>query len=206
MVLQNLRFVFVDLEESVINALRNEVKKYVHTHSHIISSISFENGPIEEITKRYNRYIMVSPANSFGSMGGGIDYYINTFVFPNIQKEVQNVIRKRNNHFTESVLFDGFDTLGMPYVPVGDGFIIPVSFTKNHLAVIPTMEYPRIVKNTKNAYIAMKALMHCLKTYGTRKHAIETVLIPGFCCLTGEMDVNVMAEQMIGAFMEEIMN
>lgn len=190
-------YIFFDMDKNIINALLNEANKYSTQYPHIFKNCLFLNDDICNITKQYTNYILVSPANSFGSMGGGIDYYINRFIFKDIQKEVMNVIKQSKNKFPENQYFDRMNVKDKPYLPVGESFIIKAD-TKNYLAVVPTMEYPKVVKDTQNAYVAMCSLMKTLKYH---KHS-KYVLIPGFCSGVGEMKSEIMAEQMIKALIE----
>jgi len=74
-----MKIVFFDFDDEVINALQKENEKYNNEKYDII----FENKSLLEIKEKYmtdiNSVILVSPANSFGSMRGGIEYYINMY-------------------------------------------------------------------------------------------------------------------------------
>jgi O-acetyl-ADP-ribose deacetylase (regulator of RNase III) len=188
-----MKIVFFDFDKSVVNALLQESNKY---NNAIFKNVEFIHNDLTELVANYNNYILVSPANSFGSMGGGIDYYINYRVFKGIQKNVQTEINKRDNQFPESIIFDNMDTKDKSFLPVGECFIIPAD-SKNYLAVTPTMEYPRNVENTNNAYIAMSALLKQVDNVDAKY-----LLVPGFCSGIGSMKPQDMAEQMIKALVE----
>src|SRR5450755_4652758 len=85
---------------------------------------------------------VVSPANSFGFMDGGIDAAYRNFFGLSIQRRVQMLIEQR--HAGE--------------MPVGHAFIVPTGHHKIfRLIVAPTMKTPSNIQETDNAYRATKA-------------------------------------------------
>jgi O-acetyl-ADP-ribose deacetylase (regulator of RNase III) len=84
---------------------------------------------------------LVSPANSFGFMNGGIDQiYMN--MYPNIQNIVQNKIKQIGLQ----------TTLGRYYLPIGSS--VTVNANNNmQLIVSPTMFFPGNIKNTMNVFL-----------------------------------------------------
>lgn len=69
-----------------------------------------------------------------------------------------------------------------------------------YLVSVPTMRVPTeyLIKESVNAYLAMKALMLEFKTNSD----INTINIPAFCKGVGEMPVEIVARQMAWAFSE----
>ncbi len=124
---------------------------------------------------------LVSPANSFGIMDGGIDGKIRDFFGTEIEKNVQRQIRE---------LYYG-------ELPVGNAILTStgIHFIR-YLITAPTMRVPAVVKSTLNAYLAMRAVMVLLK----KTPEIQSVSIPGLCALTGAMPYNVVARQMRVAY------
>lgn len=188
-----MKIVFFDFDKRVVNALLQESNKY---NNDIFKNVEFVHDDLTKLVENYNNYILVSPANSFGFMDGGIDYFINYRVFKDIQKDVQTEINKRDNKFAESINFNNMDTKDKPFLPVGECFIIPAD-SENYLAVVPTMEYPKMVGDTNNAYIAMSALLKQVDNVDAKY-----LLVPGFCSGVGDMKPQDMAEQMIKALVE----
>lgn len=96
---------------------------------------------------------IVSPANSFGYMNGGIDN-IYKEIFPNIQQTVQNTI---NNIGLMS-------DLNKNYLPVGSAITVK---TNNHkcpnLICAPTMYLPGNIKNTCNIIYCFLAIIYLAK-------------------------------------------
>ena len=139
-----------------------------------------------------NSVILVSPANSFGSMRGGIDYYINKYVFPNVEKLVQNEIGKMNYIYNKNCFFDKKQWKNKKYLPVGKSLMI--KYNNHYLAVVPTMEYPKDINNTNNVELAMKSLLEMIKDYN-----VDYLLIPGLGSGIGGLEYDIMAKQMLEA-------
>src|SRR4051794_242696 len=94
---------------------------------------------------------VVSPANSFGFMDGGIDALYMRFFGPEIQMRVRWAIYKR--HHGELVVGNAeiVDT-GHPGIPF--------------LIAAPTMRVPMILRESVNPYLAARAALLLVK-YGT---------------------------------------
>lgn len=97
---------------------------------------------------------MVSPANSFGIMDGGIDLAIRDTVGFAMQRRVQQVIVER--HHGE--------------LPVGCAEIVETGHDKwPYLVVAPTMRVPENVAQSLNAYLAFRAaVLACVRHGGIR--------------------------------------
>jgi O-acetyl-ADP-ribose deacetylase (regulator of RNase III) len=119
---------------------------------------------------------LVSPANSFGFMDGGIDaVYLLRFGFA-FQDRVRAVIE--NEHAGE--------------LPVGSAVIVPTDDKHfPNLVVAPTMRVPGDVSGTVNAYLATRAALAISVRAGLR-----SVLCPGLATAIGETDPTIAARQM----------
>jgi O-acetyl-ADP-ribose deacetylase (regulator of RNase III) len=134
-------------------------------------------------------YYFVSPANSLGSMNGGIDKaYMG--MFNNIQSKVKKSIKDLIPEF------NNVTKLGRPYLPIGSAMKIPVE-DGDFLISSPTMLMPQPVQNTQNAYWATKAILKVWPKDGT-------LFIPLMCCGYGRMSSEEAAKQMKKAVDEEI--
>jgi O-acetyl-ADP-ribose deacetylase (regulator of RNase III) len=103
---------------------------------------------------------IVSPANSFGFMDGGLDYALSERFGWDLQKMVQEEIQKLRIH--ELLVGEGMAFVtNDPDVP--------------YLIVAPTMRAPMRITASINAYLAMKAIL----AVAIGRVAIETVAIPG---------------------------
>lgn len=117
----------------------------------------------------------VSPANSLCFMDGGIDYALSRIIFPNIEREVKEIVK----HLGITSI------VGKPYLPIGSSIIVE----KGHasLIVAPTMLLPQNVSNTNNVYYATMAILYNLLV--NKKESIEDIdiLFTSLCCGYGKM-------------------
>ena len=129
---------------------------------------------------------IVSPANSFGDMGGGIDHHIDNFYEGKAQKEAQRMIQGE---------FMGEMPMGMARI---------ISMKQTHfpfLIVAPTMRIPCNFSQSLNAYLAMRAiLVSILKHNQVNSQVIGSVAISGLCTGVGRMPYQMAAEQMQAAY------
>ncbi len=125
----------------------------------------------------------VSPANSFGSMGGGIDA-VYRGMWPGIERTVMEAIAALPTKTDLVVSFDGLPPMkDKPYLPIGQAMITPVSGDA-YLITAPTMVQPMAVHETQNAYLAMRAVLDILVAHGG---GIHTLVVPGLCTEVGCM-------------------
>ena len=140
------------------------------------------NGRFEEV-QEFD--CMVSAANSFGLMDGGIDLAISNFFGPELQTRVQTHILERYNGEQ----------------PVGTSFITETNHPKHpFVAHTPTMRVPMSINGTDNVYLAMKAMLQAVKGFNTSKAQIKSVLCPGLGTATGSVPEEVAAQQMALAY------
>jgi O-acetyl-ADP-ribose deacetylase (regulator of RNase III) len=132
---------------------------------------------------------VVSPANSFGFMDGGLDGYITNKLGLQVQQKLQDQIARKY----EGELLVGQATLVETKSP-----LVP------YLISAPTMRVPmRLPKDTINPYLAMKAMLFC--TLG-HLDKINTITIPGLGTGVGMVDFEVCARQMRVAYENVIEN
>lgn len=125
---------------------------------------------------------VISPANSFGFMDGGIDLVYSQFFGLQLQYRLQDIIRDQ---------FDGELPVGMAVIFETFDERIP------YLVSAPTMRVPQSVASTANAYLAFKAALNTISRHNrseTRK--IESVACPGLATAIGEMPASACARQM----------
>ena len=129
---------------------------------------------------------LVSPANSFGYMDGGIDLAYRTFFGLIIQTKLQRIINEK---------FGGL-------LPVGKAVAISTGHKRiTRLIATPTMVTPGWIRGTQNVYFAMKAALECALD---AKPEIQRLGMPGMGTGVGAMDPFESAEQMCKAFIEVI--
>lgn len=132
-----------------------------------------------------NADAVVSPANSFGFMDGGIDLFYRNFFGTALENSVREHI---NNNFYGELI-------------VGQATIVPIGHEiYRYLIVAPTMRVPENVANTVNAYLAFRAALLAVKHFNNGEQKIKSLLCPGLCTTTGRMDANVCARQMRAAY------
>ncbi len=129
---------------------------------------------------------MVSPANSFGDMGGGIDKAIDDFFHGEAQRRIMAAIAEQ---------YCG-------ELPVGAAMVVPMSSRRfPFLIVAPTMRIPRNIAGSINAYLSMRAvLVALLRHNNAHAQPIRTIAICGLGTGVGGMHPNEAAEQMRAAF------
>ena len=129
---------------------------------------------------------IISPANSFGYMDGGIDLvYLHRFGWE-LQTRLQTHLK--TDHEGE--------------LPVGQATIVE-TFDSDipYLVSAPTIRVPMNVANTVNAYLAFRAAIRAIKQHNREQPgSIRTVLCPGLCTAIGRMPAELAARQMAAAF------
>lgn len=129
---------------------------------------------------------VVSPANSFGDMGGGVDKRIDDFYKGAAQEAIVQRI--------------GEEFLGE--LPVGMATIVPMSNNRlPYVIAAPTMRTPEDVSKTVHAYLAMRAVLVAVHQYNAQQGApIRMIALPGLCTGVGRMPHSVAAYQMRAAY------
>jgi O-acetyl-ADP-ribose deacetylase (regulator of RNase III) len=129
---------------------------------------------------------IVSPANSFGDMGGGIDKAIDGFHRGEAQRRVTAAIREQ--HFGE--------------LPVGSALIVGLSSRRFAFVIAaPTMRVPGSVRGSLNAYLSLRAALAALLRHNAGGGPlISSVAVPGLGTGVGGMDPDEAAEQMRAAY------
>jgi O-acetyl-ADP-ribose deacetylase (regulator of RNase III) len=171
---ESLRVSLGDLDAGVAEALARAFAN--------VDSVEVVEGNLVEL--EYDA--IVSPANSFGDMGGGIDKAIDDHHRGAAQKAVMAAIAE---HF--------FGEL-----PVGTAAVVELAGPRPpFLVASPTMRIPGDVSRSINAYLSMRAaLVAILKHNKAGKPPIRRVAVPGLCTGVGGMPPREAAEQMRAAF------
>lgn len=139
---------------------------------------------------------VVSAANSFGLMDGGVDQCITDYMGESTMLRIQDQIIKD---------FAGEQPVGTSIVMKGDWSI---DRAKNkYVAHTPTMRVPRDVSGSDNSYRAMKAALLAVQkhnqlidskdpVYSENNVRINTLVTPGLATLCGRIPYNKAAHQM----------
>jgi O-acetyl-ADP-ribose deacetylase (regulator of RNase III) len=142
---------------------------------------------------------VVSPANSFGFMDGGIDAVYVRHFGSGLQDKVRSLIQ--NMHFGE--------------MPVGVADILETgSSTIPFLILAPTMRVPMILRESVNAYLAARAVLLLLQhgEFGSGsndgipvREVVKTVAFPGLGTGVGQLSPSQCAHQFRVAFEEIVL-
>lgn len=172
-----LHLILVGLSSSLVAAWRQHF-------SETDSGVSIIHGNILEVECD----VIVSPANSFGFMDGGLDYALSERFGWDLQERLQARIRARPVRellVGEALIIE----TGDPQVP--------------WLVSAPTMRVPMKLRQSVNAYLAMKAILTTVQTH-TGQPPIRTVAIPGLGTGVGGLSEATAALQMVTAYREII--
>jgi O-acetyl-ADP-ribose deacetylase (regulator of RNase III) len=129
---------------------------------------------------------IVSPANSFGFMDGGIDAVYSRRFGWDLQDRLQAVLKSEH---------DG-------ELPVGDALIIETrDAALPYVVSAPTMRVPGDVSDTVNAYLAFRASLRAVKAFNRNAaKPIRSLLCPGLGTAVGKMSPERCAHQMHVAY------
>lgn len=161
--------------------------------------ISYSNSFIDKIKSLgFDGYVMnikdyqvkrktyyISPANSLCFMDGGIDKILSGIIFPNIEKEVKQIL----------IQYGKINLLGRKYLPIGSSMIIEKG--EKNLIVAPTMLLPQNVSKTNNAYYATMAILYNLLINKKEDLNNIDILFTSLCCGYGMMDEDESIKQII---------
>ncbi|MEE3715843.1 macro domain-containing protein [Tumidithrix elongata RA019] len=151
----------------------------------------FYNLPNVEIVQGYFEQLpkfdcLVSAANSFGIMDGGVDLAIINFFGQPLMEDVQTRILR--------------DYLGEQ--PVGTSMIVETgNLLHPFIAHTPTMRVPMPIAHTDQVYSAMWAMLLAVYHHNQQSNKIiDIVACPGLGTTTGKMPYSEAAQQMAMAY------
>jgi O-acetyl-ADP-ribose deacetylase (regulator of RNase III) len=130
---------------------------------------------------------IVSPANSFGIMDGGLDLAIRNELGFQIETDIQEVIL--NKYHGE--------------MPIGAAEIINTNHNKwSFIIAAPTMRIPENIAFTLNAYIAFRAILIAINNFNESKsnRPIKSLVCSGLGTGIGSMEPVKCAAQMRAAY------
>lgn len=172
-----MNLIFVDMQPEVVSAWKDHFNGY--------PQISVHSGSIFDVKCD----ALVSPANSFGYMDGGLDMRISQFFGWHVQERLQELIRDR--HHGELL--------------VGVAEIVPTDHPRIPFVIsAPTMRVPMILSDTVNVYLATRAVI-LLVLYGrfpdgrAVNENVKTVAVPGMGTGVGRVPPTTCARQMKAA-------
>lgn len=178
--LKGLRFTFCEQNSEMAQVLADVFAT--------VSAVEVLHGDLLKL----NADALVSPANSFGEMSGGIDQAIDNFYQGEAQEKAIKLIQ--THYYGE--------------LPVGNAHILTMENQQYpKLILAPTMRIPgRLAGNAINAYLAMRAVLISILDYNQTQHDhIEHVVMSSLCTGVGRMPYLEAAEQLLVAY-ENIVN
>lgn len=178
-----MNIVLVDLHHGMIQAWREVCQD--------LENVSVVAGSIFEVECD----ALVSPANSFGFMDGGLDMRISQFFGWHVQERVQQIIQTKHR---------GELLVGQAEVVATDHAKIP------YVISAPTMRVPMILgAKTINIYLATRAILLLIKFGEVEgqplREIINTVAIPGMGTGVGRVPFEICARQMRTAIEEVVL-
>ena len=179
--MENIKITFVSLDKNIEQNVKNIFSGYYNI------SAKYTN-----ITQCNSHDVIVSPANSFGQMDGGIDgaisYMLNTHDnLDYIGEKVRNIIA--DHYYGEQ--------------PIGTCILTSTENSKySFLAHAPTMTIPENVDGTLNVYYAFKSVLCSIMNYNkvTKGRKIKSILTTTFCTGCGEISLEKSLLQMRKAY------
>lgn len=133
---------------------------------------------------------LVSPANSFGFMDGGLDYKLSEYFGWGIQETLQEIIKTKHNG----------------ELLVGEAEIIETNNEKiPYLISAPTMRVPMEIKDTMNHYLATRATFIAINDFNSPEIKIKSVSLPSMGTGVGKVPFDVAARQMRAAYEDVVL-
>ncbi len=173
--LEDVRFELTDLNSGVIEAWDK--------HFSDCPNVSTRQGSILKTTCD----AIVSPANSFGFMDGGLDLLLSEHFGWDLEARVRQ--RLLDDHDGE--------------LPVGQAVIVPTEHEHvPWLVSAPTMRVPMDVSSTAHAHLAFRAILRAVRAHNAAgpQEAITSVACPGLGTGEGKMPPERCARQMRRAY------
>ena len=130
---------------------------------------------------------IVSPANSFGIMDGGLDLAIRNELGFQVETDIQEIIL--NKYHGE--------------MPIGSAEIIKTNHDRwSYMIAAPTMRIPENVAYTLNAYVAFRAILIAINSFNESKPKlpIKSLVCSGLGTGIGSMEPTKCAAQMRAAY------
>lgn len=159
----------VDINPELVKAWEKEFFQY--------DDVEILNTDILKVAKN----TIVSPANSYGFMDGGIDRLYTEFFGLRPQTELQDLIKHREEG----------------YLPVGASIMVSTGNSKiPFMIAAPTMITPGVIPSS-NCFHAMIAVLVAAER---NSRVVTDVYCPGLGTLTGRVDVDIAAKEMANAY------
>lgn len=176
----------------ILTSVENALADAWERHCGDLDGVSVHRGSIFDVSAD----AVVSPANSFGFMDGGIDMLYSQRFGWHVQERLQETIREKHH---------GELLVGMAEIVETDEPDQPF------LIAAPTMRVPMVLRDSVNPYLAARAALllvkHGVFTHGTYEGErigdfVETIAFPGLGTGVGGIGPNTCAHQFRAALEE----
>lgn len=158
--------------------LVSQWKKYFHA----FPEVEISQGDIFGVKAE----AIVSPANSFGFMTGGIDL----------------VYRDKFGLKVEALVQKNIDMHFYGELPIGSALSVPMRGQDyKYLIAAPTMRMPSVIDSTPNPYFAFRAALVLAK-----EKQFTSILCPGLGTATGNACLEMVARQMFVAYLNIVLD
>jgi O-acetyl-ADP-ribose deacetylase (regulator of RNase III) len=198
-----IEIIFCDIKKKFISAINRRFNEYelINKNKQFSKYFKFRVllGDVRNIKLKNVAYI--SPANSFVTMCGGIDLIYKRDMFPDIDKIIQEKIKKLQ---TTTILKKKFGIYlkneEVTILPVGDAIITPLckyhQYETCYIVTAPTMSRPMNIRNSNNPY---RAFLAALKVIDNYKEKIDYIVCPGLGTGKGKISADESAKQIFKA-------
>jgi O-acetyl-ADP-ribose deacetylase (regulator of RNase III) len=179
----------------ILAAVEDELADAWERHCGDLPDVSVHRGSILDLSVD----AVVSPANSFGFMDGGIDHLYSHHFGWEVQERLQELIRIRHHGELLVGTAEIVET-GHPRIP--------------YIIAAPTMRVPMVLIDTVNPYLATRAVLLLIKhgvvstgalTGEPVAAAVQSVAFPGLGTGVGRVGPNTCAHQVRSAIEEVVL-
>jgi O-acetyl-ADP-ribose deacetylase (regulator of RNase III) len=189
---KQIHFVFFDREESFVEGYKEVLSSIPNTRFGTLDvNKMIDSGEVDAV---------VSPSNSYITMGGGIDYVYKKR-FPNIDRKIHAMMVEKKYAKGE------FEYRGSYYyLPIGKAIICPTEcLTCPYIISSPTMYEPENISGTQNVYYSMCAtIQNILNSEFFAKNQVVRIGCPCLGTGIGGLTPRESAEQIKRAIEENL--
>lgn len=178
--INNIKIVIIDINKENINVFSNVFKDYKNIECICGDVVKYQD---------VNNIALISPANCFGYMNGGIDRTYSKIMYRGLENKVRNLYKQYGFEYQPN----------RHIVKIGSSITVKIDNLSNqYLICAPTMFLPQDVSTTNNAFKAFYAVLCAIDKSGIQ---IDTIVTPPFCTGTGKMNPVEAANQMLQAIL-----
>ncbi|KAF8165722.1 macro domain-like protein [Crassisporium funariophilum] len=196
--MNGIKFFFLDPSNSLTEAWQSAFEQHGLTQH----NFAIINSTLQDLPEDLRTYdCIVSPANSYGRLDGGFDYYLSEALAPPDDHDAPTRI-------TQNVLYSKWKGFAPPgtctLIPLKNTPCFPNPHACRFIALVPTMRIPeKVIWNREIVYNCMWSLLATLTAHNESSEGgasgdegISTVLMTGLATGVGEVSAERCAHQM----------